>query len=395
MDAFFSGNRIEGHRLEHGSCAFDGNCHSSSAARSQDHDLDLELPNAWSRLQGRRSFHAPCSDFLLLDPERPEASFFYMKLAGTQGACGDPMPGGELVSQDELDCVAAWILSNVPEPERGFGGAVEVPEGPSRCELLLANAPLCSLPDFDPPAFFRDTCAASTCHSATEAAQSGWGDYESPRLFERLAQSRSRHETCSDLSIIDTEEPARSMLLIKMAGSQGPCGAPMPGGALVPGNQLACVAAWIAEESCRTGPIPSQSPPPVQDVAPTCENTIQRLNRGPDPRIASRAESACMGVEEPICTSCHRRVRPRPGWWADPIRSVEGLPGFGPGHGDAYCDLPTNLICDRTEADALGLSRAQCAECHQVLEPELGAFIRRPWWIEGSLPAHPAHEGFD
>lgn len=127
MDAFFSGNRIEGHRLEHGSCAFDGNCHSSSAARSHDHDLDLELPNAWSRLQGRRSFHAPCSDFLLLDPERPEASFFYMKLAGTQGACGDPMPGGELVSQDELDCVAAWILSNVPEPERGFcrgrGGA--------------------------------------------------------------------------------------------------------------------------------------------------------------------------------------------------------------------------------------------------------------------------------
>ncbi|MEM6955973.1 MAG: hypothetical protein AAF645_09795 [Myxococcota bacterium] len=110
IEHFFAGNGIEGDRFEDGSCAFDGNCHSSSAAASQEHGLDLELPDPWQRLQGRASFHEPCNEFLLLDPERFQFSFLYIKLAGSQGVCGEPMPGGGLLPQDELDCVAAWLF---------------------------------------------------------------------------------------------------------------------------------------------------------------------------------------------------------------------------------------------------------------------------------------------
>ncbi|MEM7609864.1 MAG: hypothetical protein AAF411_31340 [Myxococcota bacterium] len=101
-----------GDRLEEGSCAFDGNCHSSSAAASQEHGLDLEdTDDIYERLAARTSFHEPCNELRLVDPERFQFSFLYIKLLGGQGVCGEPMPGGALVPQDELNCVANWLIS--------------------------------------------------------------------------------------------------------------------------------------------------------------------------------------------------------------------------------------------------------------------------------------------
>lgn len=71
-------------------------------------------------LEGERAYDSmvdqPCmnvdaqlADLVRVKPGSPEESFLWIKVTDAQGM-GDPMPPDELLPDDELDLIEAWIL---------------------------------------------------------------------------------------------------------------------------------------------------------------------------------------------------------------------------------------------------------------------------------------------
>jgi hypothetical protein len=83
-------------------------------------------------------------------------------------------------------------------------------------------------------------CGNASCHGAP--ASSTGLDLTSPSLATRLA-GRKGPSACSNNLLIDSANPARSALYLKVTSMT--CGSQMPlGGSLTPGEQ-ACVLSWI------------------------------------------------------------------------------------------------------------------------------------------------------
>lgn len=87
-------------------------------------------------------------------------------------------------------------------------------------------------------------CAALGCHAA-EANQAGL-DLESPDLVGRLTNMPAS-PTCSGLLLIDPAFPEMSLLTTKLV-APAPCGSPMPLGALLPDEDVACLQSWLQAE---------------------------------------------------------------------------------------------------------------------------------------------------
>lgn len=86
------------------------NCAACHNAQDPQGGLDLQPDHAYANLVGKRATQV---DLPLVDPGRPERSYLYRKLVGTQlevGGQGDAMPvGGRRLTEKDLDAVRRWI----------------------------------------------------------------------------------------------------------------------------------------------------------------------------------------------------------------------------------------------------------------------------------------------
>jgi len=102
-------------------------------------------------------------------------------------------------------------------------------------------------------AVFTKSCGQTGCHGTT--AQSASLDLVSPGFPARLLDVNAPHElttagTCTPSKLIDSANPAMSWLLIKVLGTQGGCGSPMPfGAAKLPDADIACVTKFVNDEA--------------------------------------------------------------------------------------------------------------------------------------------------
>lgn len=129
-----------------------------------------------------------------------------------------------------------------------------------RCELaLIAAVALTACPGTidDPEAFQVDcltyvdhylaqTCGAS-CHSAS--SHEADLDLETLPVGPRLAGIPGSQDGCDTYSLLDPATPADSLLYLKVASDQPPCGDRMPLlGHTLTDPQLDCVLEWIAAQ---------------------------------------------------------------------------------------------------------------------------------------------------
>jgi hypothetical protein len=85
-------------------------CHGGDTPQAT---LDFSTSDLMSRLVGVRS--TQCSEWLLIDPGKPESSLLFAKLSQDEPPCGERMPyGGDPISETLLDCIGAFIAS-LPE----------------------------------------------------------------------------------------------------------------------------------------------------------------------------------------------------------------------------------------------------------------------------------------
>lgn|GEM_PF-3033899 len=96
---------------------FARHCTSCHDADRPSAGLDLATPGLGERLTGRASVHADCRDLPLVVPGRPAEGLLMPKLLGTLVGCGDPMPPGDTLAPEELQCVARWIAASPAAPE--------------------------------------------------------------------------------------------------------------------------------------------------------------------------------------------------------------------------------------------------------------------------------------
>jgi hypothetical protein len=80
-------------------------CHGAPPAPNP---LDLISPDLAGRLAGR-SGTGDCSNYQLIDPERPEQSVLYLKV--TPDYCGSRMPLNSVLTDGEQACILSWIES--------------------------------------------------------------------------------------------------------------------------------------------------------------------------------------------------------------------------------------------------------------------------------------------
>ncbi|HEY6562615.1 MAG TPA: hypothetical protein VI072_35350 [Polyangiaceae bacterium] len=91
------------------------------------------------------------------------------------------------------------------------------------------------------PQLLQQTCSGSACHSS---ADSGTGlDLVSTAVAERLVGVPGS-AACGDRLLIDPNDPANSLLLLKL-DEPPPCGSRMPLGSELTAEQKACVRTWI------------------------------------------------------------------------------------------------------------------------------------------------------
>lgn len=93
------------------SCTLGDACHSSANKAG---GLDLASADLAARVNGVLSTGDCVGRGVLADPADPEGSVLFFKLEPSP-ACGSPMPlGGDPLTDDQLSCVRAWILSLGP-----------------------------------------------------------------------------------------------------------------------------------------------------------------------------------------------------------------------------------------------------------------------------------------
>jgi hypothetical protein len=107
----------------------------------------------------------------------------------------------------------------------GSGGAVQ-------CAIAAASVP---------DQLFREKCATSACHDASNPA--GGLDMVTAGLEGRLLDQMSSQ--CPGKILVDTTNPANSLMYEKVSRVPDDCGERMPfGGELTPA-EIACVRDWI------------------------------------------------------------------------------------------------------------------------------------------------------
>jgi hypothetical protein len=99
-------------------------------------------------------------------------------------------------------------------------------------------------PDAGPACDFRalvqSKCASASCHGAP-ALGSGL-DLTSASLATRV-EGRKGAGACSDKLLIDEDEPARSVIYLRVTGAT--CGVKMPLGGSLTASEQACVLSWV------------------------------------------------------------------------------------------------------------------------------------------------------
>ena len=126
---------------------------------------------------------------------------------------------------------------NEPSDAAGAGAA-----GARPADASAAGAPLCDART----EVFPVLCATAICHEGTLNGL----DLLAPGVDERVLDvpARGNHCASSGLRIVDSQQPARSLLLLKLS-EQPPCGSPMPlgsGPAGLTARQRACLDDYVA-----------------------------------------------------------------------------------------------------------------------------------------------------
>jgi hypothetical protein len=80
-------------------------CHSGSAPAGQ---LDLKSSGLATRLADMKAHTTACSGRLLIDTKDPDKSILYGKLTDPP-TCGQRMPIGTPLSDDDIECVHAFV----------------------------------------------------------------------------------------------------------------------------------------------------------------------------------------------------------------------------------------------------------------------------------------------
>ncbi len=108
-------------------------------------------------------------------------------------------------------------------------------------------APRCTIPNFDPVAFFADRCGDSTCHAAGDRMNEFNNlDMVSDGLYERLTRQHASDPACADIPMIDEENWQNSFLARKLRGQQGSCGQTMPNFSRpLPEPEAQCIGRWL------------------------------------------------------------------------------------------------------------------------------------------------------
>jgi hypothetical protein len=95
-----------------------------------------------------------------------------------------------------------------------------------------------------PTAVFQAHCSAAGCHGPT--APAAGLDLASPGVAERVVGHAASE--CAGYVLADPEN-AEASLLVEKLGPEPPCGSRMPLGATLDDATIACVKAWIAEQT--------------------------------------------------------------------------------------------------------------------------------------------------
>jgi len=226
------------------------NCHGAPASST---GLDLTSASLAMRVNGRTGTGA-CRDRLMIDHETPAQSALYLKVSGD--SCGLPMPPGASLTPTEQDCVLSWI-EGLPPPnqqdagpppmgERGLDASTPAPTdaGPGNASQPTGGSQSPVTPSPDPACDFRGLmqakCAGASCHGGPN--NSTGLDLTSASLAARV-DGRTSNGACSGDLLIDKDNPAQSVLYVKVIGSG--CGTRMPIGGTLTAEEQACVLSWI------------------------------------------------------------------------------------------------------------------------------------------------------
>lgn len=89
-------------------------CHAGSAPEAQ---LDLKSSGIATRLLDMKAHTSACSGRLLIDTKDPDKSILYGKLTEPP-TCGVRMPVGTALSDDDIECVRAFVANPVCSGEK-------------------------------------------------------------------------------------------------------------------------------------------------------------------------------------------------------------------------------------------------------------------------------------
>lgn len=272
-----------------GSCL---SCHSAGALVA---GLDLET-DAHAALVGVTG-----ASGLLVDPGNPDGSVLLRKLEGTQGASeGGPMPPGSALDEASTALVRDWIAA-------GADG-------------VCSDAPATPPPPATPPVIDGEGwCAAiqlintscAGCHSATAAA--GGLDLETDPYGALVNVTSSFGDP-----LVLPGDPDASLLIAKIAGTQGDRGSAMPPGGTVAPEVVTALTDWIlagADQVCAEEPPPitggfhpaGWEAPDVHGMAAKFQQLDCRTCHGDQLQggIGPACESCHGGGWETTCTFCH------------------------------------------------------------------------------------------
>jgi hypothetical protein len=268
-------------------------CHSDIAPGAE---LDLFASGLEQRLVAAASSN--CDGWLRVDPGAPESSLLVRKLVDDEPPCGERMPPGVALSEDELDCVRAWVAGLDPNACETCGGTqcVALSSDPSHCGAcdvvcpagspcqngscvcaagLLACAGTCTDVTTDPSHCGRcgATCGAgATCQNGECLCSSGLSACEGSCVDPQSAASHCGGcgQACSPSTVCLAGQCSDGCGSLSQCGSScvdlgtdllncGSCGAACPSG-------LSCVAGTCAcpsptAETCNGVCVEAQSDP--------------------------------------------------------------------------------------------------------------------------------------
>ncbi len=99
-------------------------CHSGPTASG---GVDLLSPGVEARVYnqpgtypGSAASCAPAVPELLVDPTNIDASLIVTKITGQQ-LCGETMPAGLLLPDDQIECIRNWVAGIIANPPAGTG----------------------------------------------------------------------------------------------------------------------------------------------------------------------------------------------------------------------------------------------------------------------------------